>query len=85
MRATIFNVLTKLSSLVWLGLLIHLSAVLAWTQSSIQAVRTTAAVKIDGLLNEDSWNRAAKLDISVQFEPRKGQGGSRADRRIRDV
>jgi hypothetical protein len=28
---------------------------------------------MDGILNEEFWNRAPKLDVSVQFEPQKGQ------------
>ena len=40
---------------------------------SIQAVKTTAAMKIDGVLDEASWSSAPVADRFIQQEPQEGQ------------
>ena len=42
-------------------------------RSSVRAVLTSEAPKIDGLLDEPAWQRASPIDQFVQQEPQEGQ------------
>src|SRR4051795_10364082 len=42
-------------------------------QFQIQAVRSGAAIEIDGLLNDEAWRNAPMIDSFTQQEPVDGQ------------
>ncbi|MEP6845244.1 MAG: hypothetical protein ABI861_04550, partial [Panacibacter sp.] len=41
-------------------------------QRTLEAKRTTGAIKIDGLLNDAAWNDAAAMTDMVEFRPKTG-------------
>ncbi|MEO7134505.1 MAG: DUF5916 domain-containing protein [Vicinamibacterales bacterium] len=49
---------------------------MAGDRPSIQAVRTTDPIKVDGVLNEASWSSAPVVDRFIQQEPQHGQEAS---------
>ena len=52
------------------------AARIAGERPSIEAVKTTDAIKVDGVLDEASWSSAPIVDRFIQQEPQEGQAAS---------